>query len=477
MSEPGSPRSSLPLEAVLEHAHEAFVSIDEDGRVVAWNPEAERTFGWSKEQAIGALLRDLIIPPQHRADHDRGLVRFRETGHGNLVGKRIEITALHRNGNEFPVELTISPLRGTDDEPWTFHAFVHDISDRYRSYELQRHLATIVEHSIDAIITRTRDGLVTTWNPAAERLFGYTAAEMIGRRVDVLEPPHRRGEAAELLARAVAGEEPAPFETERCAKDGTLLDVSLTLSPIRDDAGEVTEIAMSVRDVRARKRAEREFAEAAELRAQFVAVASHELRTPLTSISGFTTTLLERWETLPDEQRLEFLRIIHDQSERLVRLVNNVLLLSRLDAGAGPREPRTVDLARVARAAVEELGAPDVVVVDGDGPVLALADPDDVHRMLLNYIVNALAHGSPPVRVETRLREEWVEAVVSDGGEGVAPEHVPALFTAYTQIGASAGSGGAGLGLAIVKALAEANGGSAWYEGGARFGVRLPAAR
>ena len=173
--------SSLPLEQIVEHAHEAFISIDADGRVLGWNREAERTFGWPRERAVGAVLRDLIIPERYREAHDRGLARFLGTGEGPLVGKRIEISALHRNGQEFPVELTISAHRGADG--WTFHAFVHDISDRYRAHELQRHLATVVEHSVDAMVTRAPDGRITTWNPAAERLFGWTAREMVGKRM------------------------------------------------------------------------------------------------------------------------------------------------------------------------------------------------------------------------------------------------------------------------------------------------------
>src|SRR5918996_5705476 len=198
------------LEAILDSAHEAFVSIDEDGRIRAWNGEAERTFGWSREEVGGRLLRDTIIPPRFRERHQEGLRHFLETGEGPLLGKRVEITAVHRDGHEFPVELTISALR--HDDRWSFHAFVHDISERYRAHELQARLATLVEHSADAIISRTADGMVTSWNPAAERLFGYGAAEMIGRTLDALVPPEREGETGALLERALRGEAIEGFE-------------------------------------------------------------------------------------------------------------------------------------------------------------------------------------------------------------------------------------------------------------------------
>ncbi|MDP8910432.1 MAG: PAS domain S-box protein, partial [Actinomycetota bacterium] len=191
------------LEAVLETAHEAFVSIDEDGRVRAWNREAERTFGWSKRAVLGRILRDLIIPERYRPRHDAGLQRFLETGEGPLLDKRIEITALHRSGHEFPVELTISALR--EDGRWSFNAFIHDISDRYRASEWQRRLASVVEHSADAIISRTTDGRITSWNRAAETLFGYSADEMIGETVERIVPSDREGESARLLHCVVEG--------------------------------------------------------------------------------------------------------------------------------------------------------------------------------------------------------------------------------------------------------------------------------
>jgi PAS domain S-box-containing protein len=131
------------LRKVLETAHEAFVSIDEEGRISAWNPEAERTFGWAEEQVLGQRVRDVLIPPRYRSEHEHGLERFLRTGEGPLLGKRIEISALHRTGREIPVELTISAVRV--EGRWSFHAFLHDISERYRANELQARLATLVE--------------------------------------------------------------------------------------------------------------------------------------------------------------------------------------------------------------------------------------------------------------------------------------------------------------------------------------------
>src|ERR671925_453629 len=429
MSERHDARTDDPagLAEVLEAAHEAFVAIDERGVITAWNREAERTFGWARQVAVGSLLRDLIIPRRYRTRHEEGLRRFLDTGTGPLIDKRIEIAALHRNGHEFPVELTITALRQRSG--WSFNAFVHDITDRYRANEFQARLATIVEHSAEAIVARTRDGLVTAWNPAAEALFGYTADEMVGQTLDGLLPGDRRGEVEELLAIVLRGEPVRDFETVRVAKNGRLLDVSLTISPIRDDAGEVVEISMIVRDVGERKRAERavevaraEVERALAMKSEFVAIASHELRTPLTSINGFVKTILERWDSLPDGDKRRYLSIVDRQADRLRRLV---------------------------------------------------------HQILVNYVENALAYGSPPYRVEIERDDAAVTVRVRDRGPGVPDAFAPRLFDTFAR--AAREPPGTGLGLAIVRRLAVSAGGDAWYEPdsprGACFCVSFPVER
>ena len=486
MTEPVPKEGSGRLDLILESAHEAFISMDADGVVRAWNREAERTFGWSRELAVGRALRDLIIPHRYREQHDAGLHRFVETGEGPLVGRRIEISALHREGHEFPVELTISALEQAG--VWSFHAFIHNISDRYSANELRARLATIVEHSADAIISREVNGLITSWNPGAERLFGYGASEMIGQTVDRIVPPERESEIQMLLDRVHEGEPVTAYETERICKDGRRIDVSITISPIRDDAGDVRELSMIARDITTRKEGERaleqaftELEEMNELKSRFVAIASHELRTPLTSIYGFATTLLARWDQLDATQKRTFLATIEEQAARLKRIVDDVLVLSRVEARKVPGLAREVDVAAAAVRVAEELGVSEVTTFDVEGDAPACAEPDHVHRILLNLLGNSIEYGAPPYAVASRADERLVVVSVSDTGEGVPPTFVPHLFDTFTQAANGSDAGhGTGLGLAIVRGLAEAAGGTAWYEPneprGARFCVSLPRA-
>ena len=209
----------------------------------------------------------------------------------------------------------------------------------------------------------------------------------------------------------------------------------------------------------------------------FVASVSHELRTPLTSIRGFTTTMTERWDRLTDDDKLSFLHTIDTQAKRLNRLVDTVLLLSRIQAGrmTSAREP--LDVADPARDAIEELGLDVKIEVSGETAALVEADPDHIYQIFVNLLVNARRYGAPPIRIRIESDERDVTVRISDEGEGVPAEFVPHLFDDFTQAPNTGRHQGSGLGLAIVKGLVETEGGEVWYERseprGACFAVRL----
>ena len=195
----------------------------------------------------------------------------------------------------------------------------------------------------------------------------------------------------------------------------------------------------------------------------FVAAVSHELRTPLTSIRGFTTTMIERWDQLADHEKLSFLDTIENQAKRLNRLVDGVLLVSRIQAGAASNVRQSVDLAATARDAVAELEL-DVDVDVSGGTTTVEADPDQIHQIFVNLLVNARRYGTPPIRIGLESDERDVTVRVSDEGEGVPAEFVPFLFDNFTQAPRPRPIQGSGLGLAIVKGLVETADGDIWYE-------------
>ncbi|MGH9202425.1 MAG: PAS domain S-box protein, partial [Vicinamibacterales bacterium] len=178
--------------SIVSTSHDAFVAIDESGIIADWNPQAENTFGWSRKEALGRKLSETIIPKRQRAAHVRGLKRFLSTGKHRVLNRRIELSALHRDCHEFPVELTISPVQMGD--AFVFNAFVRDITERKQTEEIRSRLAAIVESSDDAIVGTTLDGIITSWNEGAERLYGFGPQDAIGRRISFLVPHDRLSE-------------------------------------------------------------------------------------------------------------------------------------------------------------------------------------------------------------------------------------------------------------------------------------------
>ena len=278
--------------AVLESAIDSVITMNHEGRVVEFNPAAEQTFGYRRSDAVGKLVRELIVPAQLREAHERGLKRYLATGEGPLVGKRTEVMAMKADGTEFPVEISITRI-GHDDPPM-FAAYLRDVTARNAAEETVRRLAAIVEHSNDAIVAADLRGTIVAWNPAAENLYGWTAGEIIGRHISATAPVDRQSEA-NFLARQVAdGNAVAGHRTVRMRKDGSLVDVSLTLSPILGPDENVVGLAGIIRDITEEKRIEGERirlldqekvarlrAEELEQRASFIAEAQAALDSSL----------------------------------------------------------------------------------------------------------------------------------------------------------------------------------------------------
>ncbi len=235
--------------ALLDSALDCIIAMDASGHVTEFNPAAERVFGYSREQAVGQELASLIIPAAVRERHRHGLRHYLETGEGPVLGRRLEVTALRADGSEILVELAITALR-EKGQP-AFVAYLRDITARTKGEEASRHLAAIVESSDDAIISKDLNGIITSWNAAAQRLFGYTPEEIIGKPVTTLIPSDRQHEEPVILGRIRRGERIDHYETVRRRKDGSLFNISVTVSPLKDENGKVigaSKIARNITD-------------------------------------------------------------------------------------------------------------------------------------------------------------------------------------------------------------------------------------
>jgi two-component system, chemotaxis family, CheB/CheR fusion protein len=357
-------------------------------------------------------------------------------------------------------------------------------------------LAAIVESSHDAIIGKTLDGVVTSWNAAAERLFGYTADEMVGQSILKLIPAERRSEEDMILSRLRRGERIDSYETERLRKDGTRVELSLTISPVRDRTGRVIGASKIARDISAARAAARELQRSEEAlrlagqrKDEFLAVLAHELRNPLAPIANTLEAL--RIGGIDPATTRELLAVAHRQLQHLVRLVDDLMEVSRITRDAIDLRRESMPLQAAVQSAIEisqpliaerkhrlEIDLqPDRLMVSGDRTRLA--------QVVANLLNNAAKYTPEGGRIRVQLTREGDEAVVrvTDNGAGIPAEMLTRVFEMFTRVDRALerSQGGLGIGLALVKRLVQLHGGTAeaHSEGlgrGSEFVIRLPLA-
>jgi PAS domain S-box-containing protein len=238
--------------AMLGSAYDCVIGMNHFGQVIEFNEAAEQTFGYTREEALGQELAELVIPPELRERHRQGLARYVETGESRIMNERIELTAMRRDGSTFPVELAVTRIPGS--YPPIFTGYVRDTTERIEAERTRAHLAAVVHDTQEAVLSKDLKGIITSWNEGAQRLYGYTPEEAIGQPISMLIPPDHGPEEWRILDRIRRGERLEPYETERIRKDGVRIDVSLTVSPIKDPVLGITGASIVARDITAQKR-------------------------------------------------------------------------------------------------------------------------------------------------------------------------------------------------------------------------------
>ncbi len=243
------------LTTIVDSSTDALVTMDADGLILAWNPVAEDMFGWRPEEVLGKDLAEVTMPPRIRGLMREGKRRFLEEGDWTMIGRRFESRALTRAGRRFSIEVSISAVRESDH--WIFHVFGHDITERKASQDERNRLASIVDSTGDAILSFTLDGRITSWNPGAERIYGYGASEALEMSLFDFVPPDRPDDVVPLLKRMQRGDRTLNVDYDRVGKGGRHVEVAVTATPIENAAGRIVAGAAIHRDVSERRRRER----------------------------------------------------------------------------------------------------------------------------------------------------------------------------------------------------------------------------
>jgi PAS domain S-box-containing protein len=438
-----------------------------------WDARCKELFGLSPEAPVRYEVFLAGVHPDDRARADEAVKKALDPEGDGAMDVEYRTIGLE-NGQERWIRTTGRAFF-EGRVPKRFVGTVQDISDRKKAAEALQHLAAIVESSEDAIISKDLNGTIMSWNRGAERLFGYPAEKAIGKPITMLIPSNRQDEEREILQRIRQGQRVEHYETVRQRKDGSQIDVSLTISPLKDKEGVIIGASKIARNITERKKTERELEHAKEVaeaasRAKdtFLAVLSHELRTPLTPVL-MTAAIRERDPDLSQAIQAE-MAMIRRNVELETKLIDDLLDLSRITSGKLTLQMELLDLnaavnqvCDMCRGQIQEKGIQ--LFVDLDPAIDAVnADASRLQQVLWNVLKNA-AKFTPErgtIQVSTSRGEERAQVQVRDSGIGIAPELLTRIFDAFEQgdVKVTRKFGGLGLGLAISKALVELHGGS-----------------
>ena len=479
-------RMAVSFEKQVAGAPDATIVVDRSGVIQIVNEQALELFGYERWELVG-LPVEKLVPQSLRDLHVRHRRHYAADPRMRKMGAGLDLRGRRWDGSEFPVDVSLYCAEVAEG---LVVASVRDLTEQRKREEAIGRLAAIVECADDAITTVTRDGVITEWNGGAERLFGYTAQEAVGQPVTIVAPGDREHDGLELIRRTVSARRTVRAETVRKRKDGTAVDVAVSLSPLFDAAGQVGEVAGITRDITARKHADQVLAErTAQLEAsnaeleQFAYVASHDLQEPLRKVRSFCQLLAQQYQGRLDGDADDYIGYIVDGATRMQQLINDLLAYSR--AGRAPEATAEVDCDQLMQqvrldlaAAIEETGAE---VVSGALPTVWGIRPL-LLQLLENLVGNAVKfHGSPPPRVEVSAarRDGMWEFAVADNGIGIEPQYADRIFAVFQRLHTRDEYPGTGIGLALCQKIVQLHGGTIWLDSrlgaGSTFRWTIPA--
>ncbi|MGD1951072.1 MAG: PAS domain S-box protein [Leptolyngbyaceae cyanobacterium] len=444
-----------------------------------WNQRMQVITGYSlKEINCLGMIPGLATDAAESRSYITRYVEQLQT-EGCFVDREAEIQ--RKDGQQRTVEISTSVLSGSEGQ-LTILSLIQDITERKQRQESARLLAAVVESTDNAIITKKLDGTITSWNSAAVNLFGYTEAEAIGQPIAILFPRDRLDIESQIIARLKNGERIKNLETVNLHKDGFPIQVSATISPLKDETGQVVGASKIIHDITQQKQVEmqlrftnEELMRATRLKDEFLANMSHELRTPLNAILGMAESLQEQVFGQLYEQQVKPLEMIRRSGNHLLELINDILDLAKIESGQVELalKPTTiVPLCQSSLDFIQQQANQKHIQVKAQFPSCALnvsIDERRIRQVLINLLSNAVKftpEGGHVTLTVNLLRQSpemnhSLHIAISDTGIGIEPKHISKLFEPFIQLDGALNRkySGTGLGLALVKRIVELHGG------------------
>jgi PAS domain S-box-containing protein len=403
---------------------------------------------------VGKHLAAITSPERYTAN--------RELYERVLAGEQFRMGRKGDNGADYQVDFV--PLRDEKESVYAGLVIALDITDLKNAEERSNKLAAIVESSDDAIISKTLDGIITSWNHAAERIFGYTEQEMIGESILKLIPEDRQDEEPQIIARIKQGERVDHFETKRLTNDGRLVDFSLTISPVRNAEGLITGVSKIARDISEKKQDE-------VRKNDFIGMVSHELKTPLTSLTALIQVLNQKLKSNEDPFIPSALEKSTIQVKKMTGMINGFLNIARLESGKIHIEKQQFNLDELIAETIDEARlsvSGHVFNFEPCDPLPVFADRDKIGSVLSNLLSNAVKYSPKGKRVTVNCAIVAGSAQVSvqDDGMGIKPHDLDKLFERYYRVSSNHTQhiSGFGIGLYLSAEIIERQGGRIWAE-------------
>jgi PAS domain S-box-containing protein len=403
------------LRAILETAVEGIITIDEKGIVESFNGAAEKIFGYKAREVIGQNI-SVLMPSPHCESHDSYLADYSHTGHAKIIGIGREVEGKRKDGEIFPMDLSVSEVKLAGRRIFT--GFVRDISERKQAEKALLHYAAMVESSDDAIIGKTLEGCITSWNKGAENIFGHASDEIIGKHISILIPPDRADEEPAILEKIKRGESVEHYETVRQRKNGKLIDISVTISPIRQPDGKIIGASKVARDITERKRLEREILEISDREQRRI---GHDLHDGLCQhLAG-----IEMMSQVLEQKLSKQAKPVAARMGEIGKSVREAIIQTRaLARGLSPVTLESDGLV----SALHELAINTEKMFnveihfdyDSDVTIYNQAAATHLFRLAQEAVSNAIKHGSArQISIQLKTGAGRVYLCVSDNGTGI----------------------------------------------------------
>jgi PAS domain S-box-containing protein len=497
---------------LLEALPDAVVAVDREGIIVQANSQAQELFGYECDQLIGQKV-EMLVPASYRIRHQQHREKFVQTPKTRRMGADLDLYGRRRNGSEFPVEISLSPV-STEKGTLVLSA-IRDISDRKRiAEELRRaneelhrrsneqlgeyrsRLASIIDSSEDAILSKDLDGVITSWNKGAEHIYGYKPEEVVGKHISLLTPGDRPDEISEILQKIARGESTEHYESARVTKDGRQLSVSISVSPLRNAAGEIVGASAIARDITAQKRTEGQLRQSQKMEAvgRLAGGVAHDFNNILGIINACSEFLRDRID--PASESSVYVENIKTAIERGRSLTKQMMAFSRTSAV----QPRVLDLNERLRE-ISKLLRPllgddiEILIVPKSPSAVVEVDPGQLDQIVVNLAVNArdaMPRGGKLIletdvvdfddsfanQKQSMAAGKYALLAVSDTGSGMDNATVSRIFEPFFTT-KEAGRG-TGLGLATVYGIVKQSAGHILVYSepghGTTFKIYLPSA-